>query len=99
MSNYEEQRLQRIEENKAKLEALGLSHTTYSLKVSIQNTKTNKEKKRDEEHGEKYRPKEVEEFQDSSKEDERQQKKRYIMRILTYEMFVFSLIAPTIYII
>jgi len=75
MSNYEEQRLHRIAENKARLEALGLSNTAYSLKVSIQNTKNKKEKKRDEEHGEEYRPKEVEEFQDSSEEDERYSKK------------------------
>ena len=46
----EEQRLQRIATNKARLEALGLSHTTYSLKVPIQNTKNTKEKKRDEKH-------------------------------------------------
>jgi len=43
MSSYEEQRLPRIVENKARLEALGLSNKTYSLKVSIQNTKNKKE--------------------------------------------------------
>jgi len=75
MSSYEEQRLQRITENKAKLEALGLRHTAYSLRASIQNTKNKKKKKRDEEHDEEYRPKEVEEFQDSSEEDERYRKK------------------------
>jgi len=93
MSNYEEQRLQRIVGNKARLETLGLSHTTYSLKVSNQNTKNKKEMKRDEEHAKEYRSKEVEEFQDSSEEYERYNKKRYIMRSLTYEMFMFSLIA------
>jgi len=71
MFNYKEQRLQRIAKTKVRLEALGLSHTTYSLKVSIQNTKDKKEKKRDEEHDKKYKPKEVEEFQHSSEEDER----------------------------
>jgi len=76
MSNYEEQRLQRITKNKARLETLGLSHTTYSLKVWIQNTKNKKEKKRDEEHVEEYRPKEVEDFQDSSEEDERYNNKK-----------------------
>jgi len=44
MSNYEEQRLQRITENKLRLEALGLSHITHSLKVPIQNTKNKMEK-------------------------------------------------------
>jgi len=48
---------------KARLEALGLSHTAYPCKVPIQNTKNKKEEKRDEEHVEEYRPKEVEEFQ------------------------------------
>jgi len=76
MSSYEEQRLQRIAENQARLEALGLYHTVYSLKASIQNTKNKKGKKRDEEHDEEYRPKEVEEFQDSSEEDERYSKKK-----------------------
>jgi len=53
------------------------------LKVSIQTIKSKKKKKRDEEHGEVYRPKEVEEFKDSSEEGERySKKKRYIMRIL-----------------
>jgi len=62
---------------------LGLSHKDYSLKVSIQTIKSKKKKKRDEEHGEVYRPKEVEEFKDSSEEGERySKKKRYIMRIL-----------------
>jgi len=78
MSSYEEQRLQRIVENKAKFEALGLYHTTYSLRASIQNTKNKKEEKRDEEHDEEYRPKEVEEFQDSSEEDERYCKKKEV---------------------
>ena len=76
MSSYEEQRLPRIVENKARLEALGLSNKTYSLKVSIQNTKNKKEQKRYEEHDEEYRLDEVEEFQDSSEEDERYSKKK-----------------------
>ena len=46
---------------------MGISHTAYSLKVPIQNTKNKKEKKKDEKHDEEYRPKEVEEFQDSVK--------------------------------
>jgi len=44
MSKYEEQRLQRIAENKEKLEVLGLSHLPYSLKVRTQNTKSKKGK-------------------------------------------------------
>jgi len=48
MSKYEDQRLQRISENKEKLEALALSHLAYSLKVPTQNTKNKKGKERDE---------------------------------------------------
>ncbi|XP_068487157.1 uncharacterized protein [Phaseolus vulgaris] len=75
MSKYEEQMLQRIAENKEKLEALGLSHLAYSLKVPTQNTNNKKGKERDEDHDEEYRPKELEEFQYSS-EDEKYNKKK-----------------------
>jgi len=57
---------------------LGLSHLAYSLKVSTQNTKNKKGKERDEEHDEEYRTKELEEFQYLS-EDEKYNKKRYVM--------------------
>ena len=81
MSKYEEQMLQRIAENKEKLEALGLSHLAYSLKVPTQNTNNKKRKERDEEHDEEYRPKELEEFQYSS-EDEKYNKKKVCNEIL-----------------
>ncbi|QCE11433.1 hypothetical protein DEO72_LG10g2666 [Vigna unguiculata] len=75
MSNYEEEKLQRIAKNEAKFEALGISRKVSSLRVLTQNTKNKKGRRIDEENDEEYKPKELEELQSSSEEDEKYNKK------------------------
>jgi len=70
MSKYEEERLQRIIKNKARLEALGLPCLAYPLKSLTHNIKKKKGKERGEEDDEEYIPEELKEYQSSSEEDE-----------------------------
>jgi len=84
MSKYEEERLQRITNNKARLETLGLPCLAYPLKSLTQNIKKKKKKKkRGEEDDEKYRPKELKEYQSSSEQDETYNKKKVPNNIFT----------------
>ena len=76
MSNYKEERLQRIAKNETKFEALVISRKASSLRVLTQNTKNKKGRRRDEKNDEEYKPKELEELQSSSEEDEKYNKKK-----------------------
>ncbi|KAJ1392073.1 Ubiquitin interacting motif [Sesbania bispinosa] len=68
MSKYEEQRLQRIAENRARLEALGLPQMASSLKGLPRNKKKGKEKVKDDD--EEYRPEDEAEPGSASSSDQ-----------------------------
>ncbi|CAK9186557.1 unnamed protein product [Ilex paraguariensis] len=73
VSDYEKQRMQRIEENRARMKALGLHKMANSLMGSVQKTKKKSEKgkrKVGEEDDEEYRPEREEGLSLSSEEDD-----------------------------
>ena len=75
VSEYEKQRLSRIAENRARMEALGLPKFASSLlgsaqKVSNNNKNKNKKKGKEKVDDDDYRPDEVEEEPSSSSEEE-----------------------------
>ncbi|XP_057487134.1 uncharacterized protein LOC130773198 isoform X2 [Actinidia eriantha] len=74
MTDYERQRMKRIEENRDRMEALGLKTMASSLMGSVQSTKKKKSESKGKakmiEEDEEYRPREGEEGSSSSSEED-----------------------------